>query len=147
MSVQLGLSILAFSLSNKPFSYLDDLPRVASDRYIPTNGKGQRKSYFCVELTCLRSEDILRARLKTVGVTELRVDMNKSELLNKFGPGSTLSTGWHIYDVGGHRSMVRTSSLLLGLRCFLPVALSGSEVRTQMEFQNGFLFDSDVHYS
>jgi len=67
--------------------YLDDLTRVAAEKYIPTN------------------DDILKARLKTVGVTELRVDINKSEMLSKFGPGSTLSAGWYIYDVGGHRSM------------------------------------------
>lgn len=67
--------------------FLDDLQRIAAERYIPTN------------------DDILRARLKTVGVTELRIDMNKSELLGKFGPGASLSSGWHVYDVGGHRSM------------------------------------------
>ena len=58
-------------------------------------------------LTRRRPDDILRARLKTVGVTEFRFDINKSEILGKFGPGASLSSGWHVYDVGGHRSMVR----------------------------------------
>ena len=57
-------------------------------------------------LICLRLDDILRARLKTVGVTEFRFDLNKSDILGKFGPGASLSSGWHVYDVGGHRSMV-----------------------------------------
>jgi len=67
--------------------YLNDLRRVAAEKYIPTN------------------DDVLRARLKTVGVTEFRFDLNKSEVLGKFGPGVSLSAGWHVYDVGGHRSM------------------------------------------
>lgn len=77
-------------------------------------------------LTRSRLDDILRARLRTVGVTEFRFDLNKSEFLGKFGPGASLGCGWHIYDVGGHRSMVRGLSLLLmriiPYECFLRVA-------------------------
>lgn len=80
-------------------------------------------------LTCLRLDDILRARLKTVGVTEFRFDINKSELLGKFGPGASLSSGWHVYDVGGHRSMVRDLSHFLfrtvPYECYLWVARYG----------------------
>lgn len=122
-------------------SYLNDLPRVADERYTPTNGKGRRRNSSGAELTRLRSDDILRARLKTVGVTELRVDINKPDMLNKFGPGATLSAAWHIYDVGGHRSMVRSLSLLADMKSFLQVVLSSSEVRTPVESHRGLLYD------
>lgn len=105
-------SFFGFPEQNALHSFLDDLPRVAAERYTPTTGDGPRQTSFGAELTRLRLDDILRARLKTIGVTELRVDINKSDALNKFSPGSSLSNGWHIYDVGGHRSMVRSFSLL-----------------------------------
>jgi len=79
-------------------------------------------------LTRSRSDDILRARLKTVGVTEFRFDLNKSEFLSKFGPGASLSAGWHVYDVGGHRSMVRFVTVA-NASFNLPIPCSNSEVR------------------
>ncbi|KAF5390109.1 hypothetical protein D9757_003820 [Collybiopsis confluens] len=54
--------------------FLDSLSEVTVDRYLPSN------------------EHILRARLKTLGVSEHRV---------KVSAGAT----WRIYDVGGHRSL------------------------------------------
>jgi len=73
----------------------------------------QPRGRFGAVLTLWSPDDILRARLKTVGVTEFRFEINKSELLGKFGPGASLSSGWHVYDVGGHRSMVRPVIFLL----------------------------------
>ncbi|TFK98539.1 G-alpha-domain-containing protein [Pterulicium gracile] len=59
--------------------FLDSLERVTAPRYIPTD------------------EDIMRARLKTVGVSE-----------NKFTLKASASVGrdWRVYDVGGQRSLV-----------------------------------------
>jgi len=84
---------------------------------------------FGAGLIPLRLDDILRARLKTVGVTEFRFDFNKSELLGKFGPGASLNSGWHVYDVGGHRSLVR--DLFASPDPYGPY-LSGSEVRVAL---------------
>lgn len=62
-----------------PGFFLDDLERVTSAGYIPSD------------------DDILRARLKTVGVTEYRFDMEASA-------GRESGSEWRIYDVGGSRS-------------------------------------------
>lgn len=105
--------LIGFAESIVSHSYLDDLQRVAAERYIPSNGKrcqGPPCECFGTGLTHWRSDDILRARLKTVGVTEFRFEINKSEILGRFGPGASLSSGWHVYDVGGHRSMVRLAT-------------------------------------
>ncbi|PFH46800.1 hypothetical protein AMATHDRAFT_69024 [Amanita thiersii Skay4041] len=62
--------------------FLDSLERVTSLRYVPTD------------------DDILRARLKTLGVTEHRF---------RISAGSSLWRDWRIFDVGGHRSQVRAA--------------------------------------
>lgn len=53
------------------FSFLDSLDRVTAPRYVPTNG-----AFFpcdCDDIdTDAHSDDILRARLKTLGVSEYR---------------------------------------------------------------------------
>ncbi|TFY53235.1 hypothetical protein EVG20_g10208 [Dentipellis fragilis] len=61
--------------------FLDSLDRVAQLRYIPTD------------------DDILRARIKTLGVTEYRFMLNQKN--------SMVSRDWVVFDVGGHRSLVR----------------------------------------
>lgn len=58
--------------------FLDELDEVTSERYIPTNAH------------------ILKARIKTLGVSEHRITMNT---------GGGLGRDWRIYDVGGHRSL------------------------------------------
>ncbi|KAF7782388.1 hypothetical protein Agabi119p4_1764 [Agaricus bisporus var. burnettii] len=58
--------------------FLDSLERVTSLRYVPTD------------------EDILRARIKTIGVSEHRFTLKA---------GNMLSHDWRIYDVGGARSL------------------------------------------
>ncbi|KIJ61417.1 hypothetical protein HYDPIDRAFT_96606 [Hydnomerulius pinastri MD-312] len=67
--------------------FLDALDRVTSPKYIPTD------------------DDILRARLKTLGVSEHRFQM-------KTGPlGSSMSHDWRVFDVGGQRSLVSKEPL------------------------------------
>jgi len=65
--------------------FLDSLDRVTSPRYVPTD------------------DDILRARLKTVGVSEHRFTVSYGS-----GPGRVL----RVFDVGGHRSLVCVFVLL-----------------------------------
>jgi guanine nucleotide-binding protein subunit alpha len=59
--------------------FLDDLERVTSLRYTPTD------------------DDVLKARLKTVGVSEYKFEMEVSA-------GRDSGTEWRIVDVGGSRS-------------------------------------------
>ncbi|KAG7091930.1 hypothetical protein E1B28_008322 [Marasmius oreades] len=61
--------------------FLDEIDEITSEYYIPTN------------------DHILKARLKTLGVSEHRVELNA---------GGGLGRDWRIYDVGGHRSLVTT---------------------------------------
>ncbi|KAF8136929.1 guanine nucleotide binding protein, alpha subunit [Boletus edulis] len=61
--------------------FLDALHRVTSPKYIPTD------------------DDILRARLKTVGVSEHRFQVKTGHL------GSSMSSDWRVFDVGGQRSL------------------------------------------
>ncbi|KAG8216486.1 guanine nucleotide binding protein, alpha subunit [Butyriboletus roseoflavus] len=62
--------------------FLDALPRVTSPKYIPTD------------------DDILRARLKTLGVSEHRFQVKSGHL------GTAMSSDWRVFDVGGQRSLV-----------------------------------------
>ncbi|KII91164.1 hypothetical protein PLICRDRAFT_696280 [Plicaturopsis crispa FD-325 SS-3] len=64
--------------------FLDALDRVTKIDYVPTD------------------DDILRARIKTLGVTEYRFTM-QADMMPQ---GNTLSHDWRIFDVGGHRSLV-----------------------------------------
>lgn len=61
--------------------FLDALDRVTSPRYIPTD------------------DDVLRARLKTLGVSEHRFTMKSGHM------GSPMSHDWRVFDVGGQRSL------------------------------------------
>jgi len=58
--------------------FLDSIERVTALRYIPTD------------------DDILRARLKTLGISEHRFTLEA---------GSMISHDWRIFDVGGARSL------------------------------------------
>lgn len=58
--------------------FLDQLERVTARGYVPTD------------------DDVLRARLKTLGVSEYRFTMRAQHAMNH---------DWRIYDVGGHRSL------------------------------------------
>ncbi|EIN14248.1 G-alpha-domain-containing protein [Punctularia strigosozonata HHB-11173 SS5] len=61
--------------------YLDDIHRITAKRYIPSD------------------DDVLKARLKTVGVTEHCFTLKPSDV----GHGFNSTLDWKIYDVGGAR--------------------------------------------
>ncbi|EKM56555.1 uncharacterized protein PHACADRAFT_253754 [Phanerochaete carnosa HHB-10118-sp] len=80
-------------LQETPGFFLDSLDRVTDARYVPTN------------------DDILRARLKTLGVSEYRFQVKDERF-----PGIVSGTReWRIYDVGGHRSAIL---FLAPISCF-----------------------------
>ncbi|KAF5351270.1 hypothetical protein D9756_008226 [Leucocoprinus leucothites] len=76
--------------------FLDSLERITAPQYLPTDGMSSPSMspswHLCLTLG---PDDILRARLKTLGVSEhqFRVDT-----------GAGIAKDWRIYDVGGHRS-------------------------------------------
>ncbi|CAE6441227.1 unnamed protein product [Rhizoctonia solani] len=76
-AVQTELAKQRPSIRESPGFFMDDLARVAAQGYMPN------------------ADDILRARIKTVGVQEHRVRFDR-------GPDKGLE--WIIYDVGGARS-------------------------------------------
>ncbi|KAI0342325.1 G-alpha-domain-containing protein [Trametopsis cervina] len=82
-TVQKVLEFEKLRLQDMPGFFLDSLERIASARYVPTD------------------DDVLRARLKTLGVSEYRFQV-KDEYA---GFGSS-TREWRVYDVGGHRSLV-----------------------------------------
>lgn len=53
---------------------------------------------YRVYLLLVLSDDILRARLKTLGVSEYRFELKAS--------GRAVGHDWRIFDVGGQRSLV-----------------------------------------
>ncbi|KAF9226236.1 G-alpha-domain-containing protein [Gyrodon lividus] len=71
-------------LEELPGFFLNDLDRVTTLSYIPSD------------------DDVLRARLKTVGVSEYRCEMEAAA-------GREQGTEWRIVDVGGSRSQVRAT--------------------------------------
>ncbi|RXW21992.1 hypothetical protein EST38_g3878 [Candolleomyces aberdarensis] len=66
--------------------FLDQLERVTAPRYVPTD------------------DDILKARLKTLGVTEHRFTFSSTKT-------GQLSRDWKVFDVGGHRSQADSVGL------------------------------------
>ncbi|KAJ7599276.1 guanine nucleotide binding protein, alpha subunit [Mycena floridula] len=79
-TVQELLELQNLRLEEMAGFFLDCLDEVTSVRYVPTN------------------DHILRARLKTLGVSEHRLKMNP-EL------AGGVASDWRIFDVGGHRSL------------------------------------------
>ncbi|KAG8807129.1 hypothetical protein FRC19_006843, partial [Serendipita sp. 401] len=75
--VQDYLAKKKYKLEHSPGFFLGDVDRIVSRGYVPTD------------------DDILRARLKTIGVTEHQIRVN--------GIGS-MSKDWLMYDVGGTRT-------------------------------------------
>ncbi|KAH9931630.1 G-alpha-domain-containing protein [Epithele typhae] len=64
-------------MESTPGFFLNDIRRIASRHYIPTN------------------DDVVRARLRTLGVQEHKIKLNK---------GPATGSDWYIYDVGGSRT-------------------------------------------
>jgi guanine nucleotide-binding protein subunit alpha len=82
--------------------FLNDLQRVTSLRYMPSDGP-----YFFslllarpwLDSLSFLIDDVLKARLKTVGVAEYRFEM-------EVPMSRDTGTEWRIVDVGGSRSQV-----------------------------------------
>jgi len=70
-------------LEEFPGFFLNDLERIASLKYLPND------------------DDVLKARLKTVGVSEYRFELEAAA-------GRESGTEWQIIDVGGSRSQRAT---------------------------------------
>ncbi|KAK0446068.1 guanine nucleotide binding protein, alpha subunit [Desarmillaria tabescens] len=79
--VQNRLAKRDISLVHQPGFFLEDVERISKQSYVPT------------------SQDILRARVKTIGPEEHRIPMDTGV----FPPGPE-GKHWIIYDVGGSRS-------------------------------------------
>ncbi|KAG8830984.1 hypothetical protein FRC17_003939, partial [Serendipita sp. 399] len=75
--VQEYLAKKRYKLEHSPGFFLGDVDRIVSRGYVPTD------------------DDILRSRLKTIGVTEHQIRMNHS---------GSISRDWLVYDVGGTRT-------------------------------------------
>ncbi|KNZ71357.1 Guanine nucleotide-binding protein alpha-4 subunit [Termitomyces sp. J132] len=75
--------------------FLDQLDRVTSQKYIPTDGE-HRFIFKEVLSSVTGADDILRARLKTIGVSEHRFTLKA---------GNMMSHDWRVFDVGGARSL------------------------------------------
>ena len=81
--VAFRIAVDVFSLTHLGiFSFLDDLERVTSLKYLPSD------------------DDVLKARLKTVGVSEYKFEM-------EIRAGRDSVSEWRIIDVGGSRSQRR----------------------------------------
>ncbi|KAJ8073750.1 hypothetical protein PM082_012028 [Marasmius tenuissimus] len=78
--VQTKLKEEEISLKDQPGFFLEDVPRIAREDYMPS------------------SHDILRARVRTIGPEEHRISMENSS------PETGGGKEWVIYDVGGARS-------------------------------------------
>jgi guanine nucleotide-binding protein subunit alpha len=78
-SVQKRLGECGLRLKESPGFYLDEIPRIASLRYLPTD------------------DDVLKARLKTMGVIEHAFAVSAPSSLAR-------AVDWKIYDVGGARN-------------------------------------------
>ena len=98
------------------YSYLNDHERVTSLHYLPSDGNFSHSRFLFTlgpEIDPLPShtDDVLKARLKTVGVSEYKFQMEA---------GSEQGTEWRIIDVGGSRSQVRRLHLVSILTFFTP---------------------------
>lgn len=93
-------------MCSPPTSYLNDLERMTSLKYVPTDGELNDKVWDSHETShgyriSHSIDDVLKARLKTVGVCEYKFHLEASA-------GSESGTEWRIIDVGGSRSQVRS---------------------------------------
>lgn len=79
-------------------SYLDDIDRVTSPRYTPNEGTPQ--TFHADAIMNMILDDVLKARLKTVGVCEYSFEL-------EVAAGAESGTEWKIIDVGGSRSQRR----------------------------------------
>lgn len=113
-AVQLALDRRKVRLADTAGFFLNDLDRIATRAYTATD------------------DDIVRARLRTVGIQEyllrisdgfplrtcrsLRISLFISFHLNSFPVGGDNAWIWKLYDVGGCRTVVRISCFVFALR-------------------------------
>ncbi|KAG6884401.1 hypothetical protein C0993_011489 [Termitomyces sp. T159_Od127] len=68
--------------------FLDDLERIATKHYEPTD------------------DDIVRARLRTLGIQEYKIDFDQNNsLMGSIGLSGNFGQEWKLYDVGGARTV------------------------------------------
>ena len=91
------------------------MDRVTGYNYVPTDGARCPSHLISDKVTflvdALWADDVLKARLKTIGVSEYKFEMEA---------GDQRGTQWRIVDVGGSRfqvSMLAYSGLLREQRC------------------------------
>lgn len=87
--VQEYLGKSKFKMEHSPGFFLADVDRIVSREYVPTD------------------DDILRARLKTIGVTEHRFSIGSKSGKNPHSLSATtggIPREWVVYDVGGSRT-------------------------------------------
>jgi guanine nucleotide-binding protein subunit alpha len=86
-AVRLVLKRRSISLSDSAEFFLDDLERIASSDYVVSD------------------EDVVRARLRTVGIQEYRLNFKHGPWDNPKKPnGKHTGWEWRIFDVGGCRT-------------------------------------------
>lgn len=88
-------------------SFLDDLDRITALKYIPSDGKKIHNCHLGLRILMVHAEDVLKARLKTIGVTEHRFVLKAA--------GNLVSRDWRIFDVSFFFSLLFCDNLM----CFL----------------------------
>ncbi|KAF9064323.1 G-protein alpha subunit [Rhodocollybia butyracea] len=102
-------------MENNAGFFLDDIERIASVSYIPSD------------------DDVVRSRLRTLGVQEYRIFIESTNALNL---NARPRREWVIYDVGGSRTMRRAwipffegvNAIIFPVSCFNEVLLEDSTV-------------------
>ena len=108
MSIVSGYLLEVFP--ENPPSFLNDLERVTSLKYLPSDGMTMLSSLTLPYSSLFQSDDVLKARLKTVGVSEYKFEM-------EVAAGRDSGTEWRIVDVGGSRSQVGRLARLFHIKC------------------------------
>lgn len=79
-------------------SFLSEIDRVAAGDYIPSTGGCCDSPFYDLSAHGLSIDDILHARIQTMGVAEHRFEV----------PLHGRTVTWHLYDVGGARGQRHT---------------------------------------
>ena len=81
-----------------PDSFLRQIKRIAAPDYVPTTGARILDVRLTAYIDLFDKDDILHARVQTMGVAEHSFDVNLH--------GKNVT--WHLYDVGGARGQRHT---------------------------------------
>lgn len=107
------ISLLSFLIFAN--SFLDDIDRILSPNYEPSDGILSFLTSFGFEFSTWVPDDIVRARLRTIGIQEhvFKFETGKISITELTGTlfhlmfiGSEVGQEWVIYDVGGSRPQV-----------------------------------------